>query len=591
MAWPADAWSAGPSLWRSGAASLAALALAVGLAACGGSGGGAGSGGTTPTTGSSGGSAGRLEPSAATADAVRLAQQASFGPTEALVAQIRSAGSAAWVSAQMATAGSVYAAGGGDGIHRLSGSVDFCDLPRNAGDNCWRDNHSAVPLVWDFYRNAVEQPDQLRQRVAFALAQILVVSGHEVSGTYGLRRYHNRLLELAFGNYRDVLRSVTLSPVMGDYLNHVNNNRTAPNENYARELLQLFSIGTCVLGTDGRAAGSSCQATYDNARVRAYAYALTGWTYPPGGTDGGGCWPRGTNCRYYNGDMVPLPALRDDQARELLSGVSVPAGATAELALERVLDSLMAHPNMAPFLARQLIQHLVSANPSAAYVQRVAQAFDSGRFERDGQRFGDGRRGDLAASIAAILLDDEARGASASAQGGRLREPALMFTGVLRALNGRTDGDALGWWWGETLAQMVFMAPSVFNFYPPDYPVAGTDLVGPTFGIHNASTGVTRLNFLTYLLYWGGSQPNGSVPGALGTRVQLAAYQADASDPGLLVDRLSMLAYGDVMKADTRKLVVDAVAAVGTQREGWAEERVKQAAFLIFGSPRWQVLQ
>jgi uncharacterized protein (DUF1501 family)/uncharacterized protein (DUF1800 family) len=514
-------------------------------------------------------------------DAVRLADQATFGATEALIASIRSQGPAAWVRSQMQASNSRYTSGLGDAVHTNVQATFHCDLPAYAGPNCWRDWFSTSPLLWDFYRNAVTQPDQLRQRVAFALQQILVVSNLEVSGTYGFRNYHNMLLDNAFGNYREVLRRVTLSPVMGDFLNNANNDKAAPNENFARELLQLFSIGTCELNADGTLRGSTCQPTYDNAMVRNYAYALTGWTYPRGGNAVWGCWPQGLNCRYYGGDMVPAAGFHDGNARPLLGGLAKPAGSTPATALATVLDSLMSHPNTAPFVGRQLIQFLVSSNPTPAYVQRVATAFTTGRFVSSGQTFGTGQRGDLAATVAAVLLDAEARGAApASPNAGRLREPVQLMTGVLRALNGRTDGDALGWWWGEVMRQHVFRPPSVFNFYPPDYPVPGTNLVGPAFGIHNANSALERLNYLVYLLDWNGSAAPTNIPNAVGTRVNLDAFLADATDAPRLVDRLSNLAIGGPLPAAQRTQVIAAVQwwTSSTDRTNWQLNRVRTAA-------------
>jgi hypothetical protein len=532
-----------------------------------------------------------------TPDAVRLAHQASFGPSELLVEQIRTAGTAGWIAAQMTSSGSRYVSGNGDAIHRNTVATEFCDQAAYRGPNCWRDWYSSQPLLWDFYRNALTQPDQLRQRVAFALQQILVVSNVDVNGTYGLRQYQNMLLDNAFGNYRQVLRKVTLSPVMGDYLNNANNDRAAPNENFARELLQLFSVGTCELNGDGTLKGGTCQQTYGNDTVRAYAYALTGWTYPAGGASPWGCWPRGLNCTYYNGDMVAVASFHDNQARTLLGGLSVPASRTPAQALDLVLDSVMNHPNTPVFIGRQLIQHLVASNPSGAYVQRVAQAFASGRFTaapaQGGRAFGTGQRGDLAATVAAVLLDPEARAATPARGAGQLRPPVLMFTGVLRALNGTTDGDALGWWWGETMRQHVFRPPSVFNDFPPDYPVAGTALVGPAFGIHNANTALERMNYLTYLLYWGGSSAEASVPGATGTRISLSSYLADASDANRLVDRLSMLAFGGTLSGTARTRVIEAVSwwTVQTDRDNWQANRVRTAAWLVFSSPQYQVIR
>ncbi|WKB51535.1 DUF1800 domain-containing protein [Eleftheria terrae] len=570
----------------------AAATLAILLTACGGGGGG----GSSSSDGGSG-TSGEADPFAvqptSARDAVRLADQATFGPTEALVAEIQAKGPGRWVYEQMqaerrpdSPTSSYYTSGNGDAVHKFTGSGEFCD---GKGSNCWRDWSSTQPLVWDFYRNAVGKPDQLRQRVAFALQQILVVSNLEVSGTYGFRNYHNALLDNALGNYRDVLKKVALSPVMGDFLNNANNDKAAPNENFARELLQLFSIGTCQLDADGELAGRTCQPTYDNETVRAYAYALTGWTYPQGGATPWGCWPKGTNCRYYGGDMVPVAQFHDTQERKLLNGVTLPAGHTAPQALEAVLDSLMNHPNMAPFISRQLIQHLVTSNPPPGYVGRVAKAFSTGRW----YSFGSGRRGDMKATIAAVLLDVEARKIDHSPRMGRLREPAQMFTGVLRALNGQTDGEPLAWWWGDTMRQHVFRPPSVFNFYSPDYPVAGTSLVGPAFGIHNANTALQRLNYVNYLVNWGGSKASASVPNATATQVNLKPFEADAADPAKLVDRLSMLAYGQPLTGNARAQVINAVAAFSQQTSGAAylSNRVKSAAYLVFSAPQYHVIR
>jgi len=519
-------------------------------------------------------------------DAVRLADQASFGPTEALVSTIRAQGISAWVGSQISLSGSRYTSGLGSDVHKYTGSGEFCD---GRGANCWRDWSSTQPLVWDFYRNAVTQPDQLRQRVALALQQIVVVNSVEVTGTYGFRLYHNNLLDNAFGNYRQVLKKVAMSPVMGDFLNNANNDKAAPNENFARELLQLFSIGTCDLNVDGSLKGGNCTATYSNEVVRSYAYAMTGWTYPAGGATPWGCWPAGMNCRYYAGDMVAVASYHDSAQRVLLSGVSVAAGTAAPVALEKVLDSLMAHPNIGPFIGKQLIQHLVSSNPSPAYVARVAAAFNSGKY----QAFGAGQKGDLAATVAAVLLDAEARGDTTTRSAGKLREPAQMFAGVLRALNGKTDGDSLAWWWGESLRQHMFRPPSVFNFYPPNYPVPATPLVGPTFGIHSANAALERLNYLTFLVDWDGSAPVAGVPNAVGTKVNLSAFAADAADATKLVDRLSMLALGQALPSGPRAKVIAAVSwwTVNNDPANWKANRVKTAAYLVFASPNYQVLR
>jgi uncharacterized protein (DUF1800 family) len=517
-------------------------------------------------------------------DATRLANQASFGPNEALVQTIQVQGPAAWVAAQMNTTGSSYTSGGTPAVHQWTDkTAAFCT---GKGVNCARDYSSAVPLVWDFYRNATTKPDQLRQRVAYALQQFLVVSEVEVGGTYGLRNYQNMVLDNALGNYRNLLRKVALSPLMGDYLNNVNNNREAPNENFARELLQLFSIGTCRLNTDGTLYGGRCQSTYTNETVRNYAFALTGWTYPAGGKGAYPAVPVGTPWRFYDGDMEQLVGYHDSQARDLLSGVKLSAGHSAAQALEKVLDSLMAHPNMGPFIGRQLITHLVTSNPTPAYVGRVATAFNTGRHGS----FGNGQRGDLKATVAAVLLDSEARNPTPSASFGKLREPVLHFTGVLRAMAGQTDGNVFHWWWGELVRQHMFRPPSVFNFYPTDYPVPGTTLEGSTFGMHNANNALERLNYLNFLLYWGGWAADSTVPNATGTKLNLASFEADAEDAGKLVDRLATIGTGTTLPATTRAEIIKAVSLYTPQwHSTWRNWRVRQAAYLVFGSPEYQI--
>jgi uncharacterized protein (DUF1800 family) len=521
-----------------------------------------------------------------TFDAVRLANQATFGASENLVNAIKTQGAAGWVAWQVNLPNTSRYTSGADGaMHQHTGTNDYCaDKPAT----CWRDNQSSEPLLWDFYKNAMTQPDQLRQRMAFALQQILVVSNIKVTGTYGLRNYQNSLMTLALGNYRDVLRKAALSPVMGDYLDHANNHKDAPNENFARELMQLFAIGNCQLNPDGTWKGNQCSPTHDNGSVRAFAMALTGWTFPLGGAAPYGCFPIGANCRYYGSDLVPLPSYHATSSRYLMNGVTLPANSTPASALESVLDALMADPNMAPFIAKQLIQHLVSSNPSPAYVARVADAFRTGRF----QAFGTGMKGDLTATAAAILLDTEARGVTSSRNVGKLREPVLMFTGVLRGLNGRTDGDALGWNWGGQLRQHVFRPPSVFNFYPSDYPVPSTTLVGPAFGIHSGSTALARINFLQYLIGWNGTAPTASpVPNPVGTRVTLDNFLTSADDADALVDRISNLALGKPLPAASRADVVAAVAwwTAAQDPVKWKIYRVQVATYLIYGSPYYQV--
>ncbi|MEK8030303.1 DUF1800 family protein [Ideonella sp. DXS29W] len=524
-------------------------------------------------------------------DAVRLAHQATFGPSESLVNEIRTKGPKAWIVSQLGLSLSRYKLGGDNSPDKNTSTTEFCQLPDQVKNpNCWRDYFSSEPLLWDFYRNAVRNNDQLRQRVSLALSQLLVISNVDVDGTYGLRLFYNNMITGAFGNYRDLLRQVAVSPMMGEYLNHVNNDQAAPNENFARELLQLFTIGPCKLNMDGTLVGGRCAATYDNDRVRSYAYALTGWTYPPGGADRWGCHPDGANCKYLYGDMVPAAGtLRDTKQRSLLSNVLVPAGTPAPKALEKVLDSLMSHPNIAPYVGKHMIQQLVTSNPSPEYVTRVAKAFNTGKYDD----IGTGKKGDMAAVTAAVLLDKEARNEKPGAQFGRLREPIQLFTGAIRAIGGDTDGNALGFWQGENLSQHTFRSPTVFNYYSQDFPLSGSKLIAPPFGIHNASTALNRLSYLTMLFDWGGADPQKDVPGAVGTKLNYDAWLTDAADATKLVDRMSRLVLGENLPEPARTKVIEAVAHFDNDNYPgeWRRQRVQRAGWLVLSSPQYQIVR
>ena len=548
-------------------------------------------------------------------NAARLLAQASFGPSRTTLAKVMAVGPRKYLLEQMDAPVSQYAYATTEAaerarVHTQATAAGFCQTHMaDRIDSCWRDYYAAHPIQREFYRQAVSNPDQLRQRMAFALSQILVTSARELDSSYGFAHYHQILRDNAFGNYRTVLRKVSLSPFMGTYLNMVNNDRQEPNENYARELLQLFSLGACLLNQDGTLVGGSCRETYGNETVRNYAFALTGWTYPAGGVDpwcGPGC--RGwANPRYYRGDMVARNDQHDGQARPLLSGVTAPAGRTAAQGLEAVLDSLMAHPNMAPFIGKQLIQFFVTSNPSAAYVRRVAQAFTAGSHADGlGSPIGSGQRGDLRATIAAVLLDPEARTDAAveNARYGRLREPAQIVAGAIRALEGFTDGDAVGpeWAWSGMMGQPAFTAPSVFNFYPPDFPVVGTSLVAPQMGSESLTTALARINYGNALLYWWGERgvtPNPTIPHAFGTRINLAEWErllTTEDDSAAALAQIDMLLLGGQLAADEKTAILAAMDAwnagmtwLEKENSSWRKERIKTAFYLVLASPAYQI--
>ena len=566
---------------------LAALALAALLSACGGGGGSdagakdslqrASGGGSTPPSGP-------ISPtppqgtSMSAADAIRLLDQAAFGPTPTAIAEVQQAGAAAWVDAQLAMPATGYA------------PVDYIDpnsavgCPTGAVATCYRDNYTSFPVQRQFFQNAIAAQDQLRQRVAFAYSQIFVISGIDIKETYGMRAYQQMLLDNAFSNYRTLLERVTLSPAMGDYLDMVNNDKPnpakglEPNENYAREVLQLFSIGLNKLNADGtvmKDATGVAIPSYDQDVVEGFAHAFTGWTYAarPNVTS------KWTNARNYQGNMVSFAAHHDVAAKTLLDGKVLPAGQTAEKDLADALDTIHRHPNVGPFIGRQLIRFLVTSNPTPAYVARITAVFNDN---------GAGVRGDMRAVVRAILLDTEARGeGKGDIAYGKLRDPAVYAVSVARAFGGTSDGVYLTAQSGA-MGQAVYTPGSVFSFYSPEnaLPNSGS-LVAPQFALFNTSTSVARLNFLYALLYsTNGIAADASVTGSTGTKVDLSGYQALAATPAALVDKLDAQITYTSLTTPEKSAIVNAVNAIAaTDTLG----RTRMAAYLVAASPRYQI--
>jgi len=379
--------------------------------------------------------------------AVRFLEQSTFGPTPALVTQVQQIGFPEFLTSQFAASGSTY--------------------PDPASTVT-----SLQPTQQVLFTNALNNPDQLRQRVALALSEIWVTSGFTVP-PQGMAPYMRLLLQDAFVNYRTLMNDVSLSPAMGLYLNMVNNDNPPSgqhaNENYSRELMQLFTIGLDKLNEDGTlqldSSGNPIP-TYTQANVDAFALAYTGWTYPtaPGAT------LVKHNPAYWLGPMVAFESNHNTTAKTLLAvngtATTLPAGQTAEEDLSGALDNIFAQPSMPPFVSQQLIQHLVTSNPSSAYVKRVADVFSSGSFSGGGVTLGSGQRGDMQAVIAAILLDPEARRgdvpATTNATDGHLREPILFIANILRAFGATSDG--LGPANSATsMSEAPLDSPSVFN--------------------------------------------------------------------------------------------------------------------------------
>jgi uncharacterized protein (DUF1800 family) len=408
--------------------------------------------------------------------AARLLDQTTFGPTLSAISNVQQIGIAAYLAQQFATPTTRMPA---------IGNPPVATCP----DATYRCAQSS------FWKNALTANDQLRQRVAFAFSEMFVVSTDMVNART-IPSYHNLLADDAFGNFRQVINDVATSPAMGEYLNMLDSDRAPAgqiaNENFARELMQLFTTGLVVINTEGEPelnAQQLPQPVFTEAEVQASARALTGWTYanPTGGVPTS--FPNGLP--NFDQPMRAIEVSHDTSEKTLLDGVNLPPGQTAEADLAGVIDSIFNHPNVGPFVCRQLIQHLVTGNPSPAYVGRVSAVFAND---------GAGVRGDMKAVITAILTDPEARAADTNPaeDGGHLREPILYFTGILRALQS-TNTNAQGRYdmatsYTAPLGETPYAAASVFNFFPPSYVIPGTSINAPEFAQEDTAAAMIRLN-------------------------------------------------------------------------------------------------
>lgn len=513
-----------------------------------------------------------------TRDALRLAQQATFGANQTLIEQIRRAGIEGWIDAQLAMSESTYADLGSEAV-----LTNFCS---GVPQPCRRDHFTAFRLQMRFFDNVMNNDDQLRQRVAFALSQILVVGENEVSVNYALARYQQALLENAFGNYRDILEEVTRSPTMGVYLDSVNSRARAPNENFPRELLQLFTLGEARLNRDGTIVldgqGRAVPA-YTEEDVLELSRALTGWVFPTPI----GFRPSLRTPPLFHADMDVFDEEHDFESKTLL-GVGLVGGQGADADLEQALDIIFNHPNVPPFVSRQLIQHLVTSNPSPQYVERIASVFENN---------GAGVRGDLRAVVRAILLDPEARNSSPDpSRSGKLREPVLLFTSVMRLIGAETDGYAFLRRLGGT-GQVPFESPSVFNFYPPDFALpGGSGLVSPPQGVMNMSSVFERHNVLYDWTYQGKPnrwdwRPLTSFPGSTGTQVDWSAWGRLAYNPDQLLNVLDDFALEEDLTSAQRAAIIQAMEADNYWGDPLiaSQQRARLAVYLIVTSPQFQL--
>jgi uncharacterized protein (DUF1800 family) len=383
---------------------------------------------------------------------------------------------------------------------------------------------------------------------------------------------------------------------MGRYQDIANNdgapNRTVNcNENYGRELMQLFTLGLYKLNPDGtlqRDAQNQPIPAYDPVfTVEQNACAMTGWTYVL--TPGRSNWPRPQN---FGGPLESVDSHHDMTAKTLIDGFQVPAGQTAEAELDMVLDNIFANQNIAPFVSKLLIQQFVTSNPSPAYVARVSQAFASGAFTGGGGTFGSGQRGDMRAVLAAILLDDEARRGDALptndpqlASDGKLKEPILFISGVFRALGAVSNGAGLSQPRGSVMGQRLLYPPTVFSYFSPEYGIPGTSLLGPEFNILHSSTTFERVNFLNTIVF----------SSLAGTTINFDAFGNLASNPdgqGQLYDVLNFLFLRGTMSAEFRdslRRAVNAVPVSNPPTQAQLRARAQTAIYLVAASSQYQV--
>jgi uncharacterized protein (DUF1800 family) len=517
------------------------------------------------------------------ADAARLLEQATFGVTASDVAHVQAVGIDAYISEQLAAAPTQYTGYSYTPPTPPAGCMADGSNPPDASTLCARDQYTAFQVQRDFFTHALNNPDQLRQRVAFALSQIMVVSSVTIYEAYGLADFQNLLLRDALGNFRTLLQDVTLSPVMGRYLDMANSDETnpqkgtVPNQNYAREVMQLFSIGLVELNPDGTQqldANGAPIPTFDGATINGFASVFTGWTYPPLP----GAISHWNNPINFDGTMVAFPDHHQPGTKALLNGVTVPANQTPDQDLANALDNIFNHPNVGPFIGQQLIQHLVTSNPSPGYVARVAAVFADN---------GQGVRGDLGAVVRAILTDAEARGAVPSANVlGHLREPALFITSTMRSLSGQSDGVLLRSA-SAAMGQPIFSPQTVFNFYPPSYQVPGTQTLGPEFGSDNAATALARANFVNTVIMQGGAAPDPTVTGSTGTSINLTSL-AGAANTAALIAQLSQTLMHGSLPSDASNIILAAVNSIGaSSTDPLAPARA--ASYLMLTSAQYQV--
>ena len=469
------------------------------------------------------------------AAAARFLEQASWGPSPDSIARLMEIGRDAWIEEQFREPMSIYP-----------------DPPDQ--------DQSLSAMQKLFFRNALLGKDQLRQRVAFALSQIFVVSGVDLPRYWQTVGFQRLMMNNAFGNYRTLMQEVTLNPAMGEYLDMVNNDKPnparnlVPNENYGRELMQLFSLGLFQLNPDGsrKTDSSGPLPTYTEDHVKQMSLAFTGWTYPaqPGFSS------QWKNPSYYYGRMTPFQEHHDVATKTVLPGVILMPNQSAEQDLNDGLNAIFNHSNLAPFVALRMIQKFTASSPSPQYIGRVAAAFSA-------------PRGDMKAMIKAILTDPEA------ANGSHLREPVLFSTNLARALGATVTEEPSLAYSGELMGQKLFFSPSVFNYFSPMYRLPGGGPNAPEFQILNPTTALARINFVHRLV---GNSFTGTV------KIPLAHFAALAPSPEILIKAVNKALLRGEAQPDMEASMLRAITATTDKNT-----RARNALYLTATQSRYQV--
>jgi uncharacterized repeat protein (TIGR02543 family) len=511
-------------------------------------------------------------------EAARFLTQATYGPNMAEIQRVANIGPAAWIDQQFNTPS-------------MDSHWEYA-IVRKGPPGCTVCQAMYVNAVMEsFWMQAVQGQDQLRQRTVLALSEIFVISTVnsqiEIS-TDAHASYLDMLSRNAFGNFRQLLEQVATHPAMGKYLSHFANEREdaatgrIPDENFAREVMQLFSIGLWQLNPDGtrrRDGNNNFIPTYIQADVSGLARVFTGWSWN-GPDKSYGRWKGWGNTENWRDQMQNYPEFHSTSEKRFL-GVTIPANTSGEQSLRIALDTMFNHPNVGPFIGRQLIQRFVTSNPSPAYVGRVAAAFNNN---------GQGVRGDMRAVLRAVLLDWEARDPNTSNQAtwGKLREPMIRFGNWMRAFDARPSNGVYAIWNlenpVESLGQNPLRAPSVFNWFRPDYappgPVLNQGLVAPEFQITHETTVTGYANFVA------GNVQKSVGSGHTGVLANYASELPLAGNPAALMDRLNLLLTAGRMTSATRQTIINAVNEVPASQ---ANLRVAMAVALTMISPEFIV--